>query len=111
VRSDDVIGVIEAELQSATETARAAIEPRRRSFGPPRRISAIRRTVQDGEVHDALATVWLIFEEVPGAREGYRIVFDEEAGIFGLATVGFPKDEHLVLLGWYGSFVAAFKSM
>ena len=42
---------------------------------------------------------------------GYRIVLREDKTTFGRAAQGFPRDEHLVLCGWYGHFLSTFQSM
>ena len=33
----------------------------------------------------------------------------ENEQVFGLASEGFPEDEHLVLCGWYGYFMKTFQ--
>ena len=35
----------------------------------------------------------------------------EDEPVFGLASVGFPNDDHLVLCGWYGDFMTTFRGM
>ena len=52
--------------------------------------------------------VWLVFEESATPEKGYRVVFDEEAGLFGLAVPGTPN---LVVIGLYGGFVKTLQSM
>ncbi len=54
--------------------------------------------------------VWLVLEENPGTNDGYKIVYDEAARRFGLATPGFEKDQPF-LIGWYGDFPTALRSM
>ncbi|MDQ4123507.1 MAG: hypothetical protein M3209_18885 [Acidobacteriota bacterium] len=51
---------------------------------------------------------WLILEECPETLECYKIVFDEKTKRFGLAQFSEPYD---VILGWYDSFIEAFKAM
>jgi hypothetical protein len=75
----------------------------------PRRISLIFRNVVDGKVEDETLDAWLVGQE--GTADGYRIVMREDGKQFGLAMEGFPHDEHLVLVGWYGSLLSAFIGM
>jgi hypothetical protein len=42
--------------------------------------------------------LWLVFEEVPNAVEGYKVVYDESLGEFGLAVAGITEP---VLIGIY----------
>jgi hypothetical protein len=53
-------------------------------------------------------SLWLVLEEIPEDRSGYKIVYDERAGMFGLVTPGSDKD---VLLGYYGSFLDTYAGM
>ncbi len=52
--------------------------------------------------------LWLVFEEGPNPGEGYKVVYDETLGIFGLAVAGTPEP---VLIGLYGGFVETLNSM
>lgn len=83
----------------------------RRALVHPRSIKIIERHVRAGEAHDEVIDVWLVLIEKPESGEGYRIVADTDGRTFGLASEGFPKDEHLVLCGWYGDFMATFRGM
>jgi hypothetical protein len=76
---------------------------------PPQRISVIARTVQGGRVRDQKLDVWLVGQE--GAIDGYKIIMRDDGLQFGLASSGFPSDNHPILVGWYGSLKSAFMSM
>ena len=52
--------------------------------------------------------LWLVLEEVPDDRSGYKIVYGEEAGMFGLAVRGTGRD---VFIGYYGSFLDTYRGM
>lgn len=52
--------------------------------------------------------MWVVLEEKPGKRSGYKIVFGKEAGMFGLAVPGTPND---IFVGFYGSFLETFRGM
>jgi hypothetical protein len=81
----------------------------RQALVPPNRILVNVRTVRDGRVVDKEQTVWLVGREP--VEDGYRIVMREDGLQFGLASSGFPGDEHPILVGWYGGLVSAFLSM
>lgn len=53
--------------------------------------------------------LWLVLEEEPKTRGGYKIVFDEVSGQFGLAIT----DQHGrdVFLGYYGTFLETLDGM
>ncbi len=52
--------------------------------------------------------LWLVLEESPEDRSGYKIVFDQEAGMYGLAVPGSSRD---VFIGYYGSFQETYAGM
>jgi hypothetical protein len=83
----------------------------RRALVQPSKIAVIERTVRNGKVRDRTLAVWLVLVERADQEEGYRIVMKENEPVFGLASEGFPEDEHLVLCGWYGDFMTTFQSM
>lgn len=51
---------------------------------------------------------WLVFEEGPNAGAGYKVVYEEESGEFGLAVTG---ETEPVVVGIYGGFVETLNSM
>ena len=53
--------------------------------------------------------LWVVLEEDPINRRGYRIVLDPESRQFGLATKG--NDGKQLFLGLYGGFVETLESM
>ena len=83
----------------------------RRSLVTPERISIIERSIRNGKVQDRLVDAWLVLVEKPDAESGYRIVLNDAGTMFGLASEGFPNDEHFVLCGWYGDFMSTFQRM
>ena len=54
--------------------------------------------------------LWAVLEEVPEDQSGYKIVFDERTGSFGLATRNFPGRPD-GLIGFYGSFLETLEAM
>jgi hypothetical protein len=53
--------------------------------------------------------LWLILEEDPKGRKGYKIVFDDSESLFGLATT--QKNGPDIFLGFYGTFMETLESM
>lgn len=76
-----------------------------RMLTPPEEVSVIFRTVA---AEDQVLRLWLVGRE-PG-EDGYRLVLRDD-GMFGLAGTGFPTDEYLILVGFYGDLVFTFKNM
>lgn len=58
--------------------------------------------------NNAPEELWLVFEEGPKSGEGYKVVYDEDLKMFGLAVNGISEP---VLLGLYGGFVETLNSM
>ncbi len=52
--------------------------------------------------------LWFVFEEGPEPGEGYKVVYDEELNLFGLAVNGIAEP---VLVGLYGGFIETLNSM
>ena len=52
--------------------------------------------------------LWIVLEENPETRDGYKVVFDERTGMFGLALAGETAPFYV---GPYGTFVVAFEAM
>jgi hypothetical protein len=75
----------------------------------PKQIVIIDRIVQHGRMTDKELSVWLVGKE--RSDGGYMIVMREKDRIFGLASQGFPTDQHSILTGWYGNLVSIFEGM
>lgn len=77
----------------------------------PTLVKIIHRRVLGGEIEDSIETVWLVLEERPSEKDGYKIDFNEQRRSFGLASAGFPNDPFPVLYGYYGDFPTTLASM
>jgi hypothetical protein len=55
-----------------------------------------------------IVQLWLVLEERPDDKDGYKIVYDPSDNEFGLAT---PGTELPVLISFYGSFVETLEGM
>ena len=53
---------------------------------------------------------WLVLEEIPEDGSGYKIVFDENTGMFGLATSDVKTDKNY-FIGLYGNFLETVDAM
>lgn len=71
----------------------------------------IHRRVKDGKMKDSVERVWLVLDERPGKTDGYKIIFNEDIGEFGLASDGFPIDPFPILCGYYGDFPTTLAGM
>jgi hypothetical protein len=83
----------------------------RRCLTTPTLIKVIHRRVPSGKIEESNETVWLVLEERPAEKDGYKIVFNEQRGLFGLASQGFPNDPFPVLCGYYGDFPTTLAGM
>jgi hypothetical protein len=77
----------------------------------PTRIQVINRMVRAGRFKDSIEMVWLVLEENPGETDCYKIVFNEQIAMFGLAAGGLASDTYPVLCGYYGDFPTTLLSM
>ena len=107
--SDEVQSLVRAQSAGSVSVTNAHRIELGQAITTPQRISLIFRTVADGRVKDVVLNAWLVGQE--GITDGYKIVMRDDGKQFGLASVGFPKDEHLVLVGWYGTLLSAFLAM
>jgi hypothetical protein len=75
----------------------------------PQRISVIWRAVNRGKIRDTPLDVWLVGQEP--SSDGYQIILSNDGIQFGLASKGFPADQHPIFVGWYGDLLSAFMAM
>lgn len=61
-----------------------------------------------GNASDDKLELWLVLEECPGTGNGYKIVYDADENIYGLAYYAEPEDD---FLGYYGSFLETLEAM
>jgi hypothetical protein len=60
---------------------------------------------------DELIELWLVLEEHPEHRGGYKVVYDESTGGFGLAAPGRTPADVPGYFGEYGDFMEALAAM
>jgi hypothetical protein len=60
---------------------------------------------------EAVIRLWIVLEEAPEDRCGYKIVYGEDSGMFGLAVPGKAEASRDVFIGFYGCFLDAYRGM
>ncbi len=108
--ADDVRKLVLEQIDDEWEETNSHGVDLRSALVKLRRTKMIDRRVRQGKLKDALADVWIVLEELPDGG-GYTVFYDDDRTEFGLASDGFPDDEHLVICGYYGDFWNAFKGM
>jgi hypothetical protein len=111
MNSEDVSGLVLGQIAGRESLPNYHGVDLSRCLVPPRRMQVINRSVRNGVCEDSTETAWLVLEEEPGRKNGYKIVFSEQIGMFGLATRGFESDAHPVLCGYYGDFPTTLEAM
>ena len=76
----------------------------------PSQTKMILRLVRNGKIKDSSVDVWIVLLE-HHKGDGYIIFYDEDRDQFGLASAGFPDDQHPVICGYYGDFWTTFNGM
>ena len=79
------------------------------SLIPPAEVEMVYPTVRNGQRVEHLQTVWLLLEE-HADKTGYKLIFDEEDSMFGLAVPG-KKGEPSVVVSSFSSFMDAFNGL
>ena len=72
-------------------------------------VAPVKHTYRDSFKEGETIELWLVLEEVPEDKSGYKIVFDEQTRMFGLATSGFDQPD--MFIGFYGTFLATLEGM
>ncbi len=96
-RVDEEIGENWAASNAhGVELSRCLVTPQKGTY---------RDSFREGETIE----LWLVLEEDPIARKGYKIVYDESQDRFGLAM----RDDrgNNVFLGYYGDFLTTLEAM
>ncbi len=102
----EVRTLVETELANHLSPSSGSALDLRACLVQPRVVSFRNRSL--GLESDQPIPLWIVLEETPGQRHGYRIVFDEQRHEFGLAVW---DGEVPVFLGYYGIFVDKLQAM
>ena len=111
MQASEIDRIVRFQIGDAWETCTRHGVDLRKTVVPATPAKVIERIVVDGQARDRLIDVWVVLVEDSERHAGYRIVASSDGGRFGLATEGFPGDQHLVLCGWYGDFLTTFRAM
>jgi len=103
VTPQDVVRIIEEDLTRGGATLVWLGRPLRECLQVP-----VRRRFLNSHSNNEPEDLWFVFEEGPNSGEGYKVVYDEDLGEFGLAVQGVTEP---VLIGYYGGFVETLNSM
>jgi hypothetical protein len=72
-------------------------------------VAPVKQAYQDSFKEGETIELWLVLEEVPENKSGYKIVFDEQTRMFGLAMS--VVDQPDMFLGFYGTFLETLEGM
>lgn len=104
MKASEVSELIEREINGDWSLSNAhGVDLRRCLVAPTVRV--YEDCLRDGETLE----LWLVLEETPEDESGYKIVFNEKSGAFGLAM----RDVHDrdIYLGPHGTFLATLAGM
>jgi hypothetical protein len=104
--SSQVTEAIEKEIAGDWTRSNAhGVDLRRCLVVPP-----LCKKVADSFHEGQLIDMWLVLEENPDTKLGYKIVFDDKRGQFGLA-IDDVREGSLVFIGYSGTFLATLEGM
>lgn len=110
--SDDVAELVRKQIAERWGTGNAHGVVLHQCLVPPMRISVEEmEPAPSGAAVAKVVEVWVVLEERPETRNGYKIVYDEAVGCFGLAFSRLPAGSIPYYLGPYGDFMAALEAM
>jgi hypothetical protein len=104
METSEVSEIIEREINGNWSVSNAHGVSLKRCLVPP-----TKQVYEDGLKEGETIELWLVLEEIPEEKSGYKIVFDEKSRMFGLAIGGAHKRD--VFLGFYGTFREALEGM
>ena len=104
MKASEVSEIIEREINGNWSLSNAHGVDLKRCLVPP-----IKLTYDDSFKEDETIELWLVLEEIPEDKSGYKIVYDERSGMFGLATRGAHAQD--VFIGFYGTFLETLEGM
>lgn len=104
MEASEVSEIIERAISGHWSLSNAHGVDLKRCLVPP-----IKKTYEDSFREGETIELWLVLEEIPADKSGYKIVYDERSGMFGLATNG--AHAHGVFIGFYGTFLETLEGM
>ena len=101
----EVSEIVERELGGDWSPSNAhGVDLKRCLVAPP-----VKRLYEDGIKEGKSMELWLVLEEIPEHNSGYKIVFDEDTRMFGLAISGAHGND--VFIGLHGTFRETLEGM
>jgi hypothetical protein len=73
-------------------------------------VTPVEQVYEDSFKEGQTIMLWLVLEERPADKGGYKIVFEEESRMFGLAVSNVARERDL-FLGLYGTFLETLEGM
>ncbi|MFL6230742.1 MAG: hypothetical protein ACJ741_18365 [Pyrinomonadaceae bacterium] len=105
MKASEVSEIVEHEIDGNWLLSNAhGVDLKRCLIAPP-----VKRLYEDSFRQGETMELWLVLEEVPETSSGYKIVFDEGSGMFGLAISGAHSND--VFIGFYGTFIETLEGM
>jgi hypothetical protein len=106
MKASEVLEIVEREIGGNWSTSNAhGVDLKRCLLTSP-----VKMAFEVGPSHGKTKELWLVLEEAPETKSGYKIVFDEERRSFGLAITD-ARTKGNVFLGYYGSFLSTLEGM
>ena len=105
MKASEVSEIVEREIDGNWSVTNAhGVDLKRCLVVPP-----MKRVYEDSFKEGETIELWLVLEEIPESKSGYKVIFDEESGMFGLATSGRRAND--VFIGFYGTFLETLEGM
>lgn len=104
MKASEISEIIEREIGGDWARSNSHGVDLRHCLVPP-----VKQSYQDSFREGETLELWLVLEEVPEDRSGYKIVFDEQARMFGLAHGEAGQSD--MFLGFYGTFLNTLEGM
>lgn len=111
MNANDVSQVIIAQIGGRESLLNSHGLDLRQCLAMPTLINVMHRCVENSQLQVSTEPVWLVLEERPSEKDGYKIIFNEQRKMFGLASTGFSDDPLPVVCGYYGDFLTTLASM
>lgn len=111
--SDEVANLVRQQIGNRWDQSNAHGVDLQRCLVQPKRVQmgAMGASIPNpgGKAVDTTVWVWVVLEEDPVKRDGYKIVMEEDTREFGLAIL--LADGQPCYLGCYGDFMTTLQAM
>ncbi len=108
--SDEVANLVHQQIGKRWDQSNAHGVDLRKCLVQPKRVEmGVSIPNPGGKAVDTTVWVWIVLEENPMKRDGYKIVMEEDTREFGLAML--EANGQPYYLGCYGDFMATLQAM